>query len=221
MNRQNRPAFRVSRWIKAIKKKRSRFRLAWMVLAGVVVAVVGQALYFGWIVMGIRGDRVRVGVAVVVYGGDPVRIPAGFRMAEKVSARWIVFSGSDEAGIREGRRRMPRGCSIRIVGGAYTTDQNARTVVPVMKKAGVKSAILVTSWYHMPRAYCLTRLYLLGSGITLDCAPAEPVPSRWWHQNDLLREFPRFWGSLFRAGLSLFGVHNWPRPSGMPSRGSS
>jgi len=193
---------------------RSRFRLARMILAWIAVAILGQVLLFGWVVMSIRENRVPSGNAVVVYGGDSARIPAGFRVAEKVSARWIFFSGSEEAAIREGRRRMPRGCSVRIVGEAYTTDQNARTVVPVLKKLKIRSAVLVTSWYHLPRAYFLTRLYLLGSGITLDMASADSVPAEWWKRPDLLREFPRFWGSLFRVGLSLFGIHNWPRPAG-------
>jgi len=197
-----------------LKKRRPRFLPAWILLTGIAVAIACQALYFSWIVMAIRGNRPLIGDAVVVYGGDPSRIPAGFRVAEEVSARWIVFSGSDDAAIREGRRRMTGRCSVQVVGGAYTTDQNARTVVPVLKKAGVKSAILVTSWYHLPRAYFLTRLYAIGSGIEWSYASAEPVPAKWWRRPEFLREFPRFWGSLFRVGLSLVGVHNWPRPSG-------
>jgi hypothetical protein len=38
---------------------------------------------------------------------------------------------------------------------------------------------LVTSWFHLPRAYFLTRLYSFGSGIEWDYASAEPNPPAW------------------------------------------
>lgn len=198
-----------------------RFRLAGMVLSGVVAVIAVQGLCVSQIMTKLQRRRVLFADVVVVYGGGLARVPAGFRVAHEVGARWLVFSGSEEEiRFEKGRLeyRMPRSWSIRVVGGAYTTDQNARTVVPVLKELRIRSAVLVTSWYHMPRAYFLTRLYLLGSGITLDCGPAESVPAGWWRRAELVRELPRFWGSLFRAGAALVGIDNWPRPAGMPRR---
>jgi hypothetical protein len=108
--------------------------------------------------------------------------------------------------------------SVTIVGGVWTTDQDARLTVPVVKTllqgSRGKRVLFVTSWYHMPRAYFLTRLYLLGSGIILECVPSNEAPVKWWRSSDLRWEFPKFWGSLFRVGLSWGGVQNWPRPAG-------
>jgi hypothetical protein len=173
---------------------------------------------------------------VLVYDGDSANIPAGFREATRFHCPRLVFSSMRKAYIQEtsktsharysGSVTIVGGASkagvptTGVVGGAWTTDQDARLTVPVVKsllcESVGKKVLLVTSWYHLPRAYFLTRLYLLGSGITLDCVPSNKAPAKWWRSPDLRREFPKFWGSLFRAGLALVGIQNWPRPSGYP-----
>ena len=77
-------------------------------------------------------------------------------------------------------------------------------------------ALLVTSWYHLPRACFLARLYSVGSGIEWDYASAEPKPAGWWKRPEVRSELLRFWGSLGRVALALVGIENWPRPAGMP-----
>jgi hypothetical protein len=158
---------------------------------------------------------------VLVYEGNLANVPAGFREATRLHCPQIVFSSMRKGYIQTCTNTThPRySGSVTIIGGAWTTDQDARLTVPVVKtllrgNAG-KHVLLVTSWYHMPRAYFLTRLYLLGSGITLDRAPSNIAPVKWWKSSDLRWEFPKFWGSLFRVGLSLSGIQNWPRPAGL------
>ena len=198
--------------------KRLRFLILGRALAGIAGVALAQLAFFDWIIAGGQRLSVQHGDAVIVYAGDPGRTPAGFRTASGADARWLLFSGGDEVRIqRELRRhRLSRGCVVRIVRGAYTTDQNARTVMPLLRKAGVKSAVLVTSWYHLPRAYFLTRLYSLGSGIEWDCVGAEPNPPGWWKRPEFRSELLRFWGSLGRVVLAVVGIENWPRPAGMP-----
>ena len=77
-------------------------------------------------------------------------------------------------------------------------------------------ALLVTSWYHLPRAYFLTRLYSFGAGIAWDYVGAEPNPPGWWKRPEFRSELVRFWGSIGRVCLAMVGVNNWPRPAGMP-----
>ncbi len=93
---------------------------------------------------------------------------------------------------------------------ARTTDQNARNSAAFIRKGGYKRVALVCSWDHGPRALFLARLYLLGSGVQINLYPDEPVPNRYWMTRDFWIQMFRFWGSLGRVGLHLFGIDDWP-----------
>jgi uncharacterized SAM-binding protein YcdF (DUF218 family) len=200
------------------KRRKAGIRISVIALA-VLSALFAKLLYFGAMIASEHSPKNKNADVVLVYAGDPNRIPVGFQLADKISARWLVYSGRAED-IRAYRRqhRIPSGCAVQVVDGTYTTDQNARRSIPVVKSllrgSDSKRVLLVTSWYHMPRAYFLTRLYAISSGITLDYAPAEPIPTGWWKRPELRSELLRFWGSLMRVGLAVFGIENWPRPAG-------
>jgi len=168
-----------------------------------------------------HGDK-RVDL-VLAFDGDPGRIPAAFREARKTESPRIVFSSSQKAYIEaypKMSRKRYHGL-VSVVGGAYTTDQNARTAMPVVREmlrgSSGRRALLVTSWYHLPRAYFLTRLYSVGSGIEWSYASAEPIPPGWWKRPEVRSELLRFWGSMGRVCLAAVGITDWPRPAGMPA----
>ena len=96
-----------------------------------------------------------------------------------------------------------------------TTDQNARYSAELLKSIGPGKVVLVTSWYHMSRALFMTRLYLLGSGITVDRYSADPRPSNIWSSKLFWAEYFRTWGSLGRAFLAWLG---FPRQAAPPRR---
>jgi uncharacterized SAM-binding protein YcdF (DUF218 family) len=186
-------------------------------VALLVVALI-QLLYFSSVIVAgtmpctIRAD------AILVYDGDPARIPAAMLEAREIQCPRVVISSNQIGLIRRLRKQGPvayRG-SVTIVPGASTTVENARFSVPVVKGVLVgspgKRVLLMTSWYHLPRAYFLTRLYSFGSGITWDYVSTEPVPVGWWKRQDFRAEFPKFWGSLVRVGLAAVGITGLVRP---------
>jgi hypothetical protein len=194
---------------------RARMRRIRKALAVVVAVVIAQCWYMKGVITGEPAEELSPPDCVLVYGGGPQRIVAGLMVAEQMKAKWVVYSAGAEEPVpkpKGGRHKY----EVRIVRGAYTTDQNARTTAPVIKELHAKSVILVTSWYHMPRALLVTHLYLLGSGIEVMRVSAEGRPKAWWRERRLWMEIPRMWGTALRVGLAVVGVENWPRPAGYP-----
>ena len=93
---------------------------------------------------------------------------------------------------------------------AVTTDGNARFSAPLLKQLGVKSAALVTSWYHMPRALFLLRWYLAFSPVKVRPYASDFSPGRPWQEVFFQAEYFKFWGSIFRVVLHAVGVDDWP-----------
>ncbi|HVZ80658.1 MAG TPA: YdcF family protein [bacterium] len=180
---------------------------------------VGQGLFYWCLVTStIASDKVE---AVLVYTGEPERVGVGFRHATMDEATLLVTSGwdLDEARLR---KTVPKRAGFRILTEtkARTTDQNARYLKPMLKEAGVKTAELVLPWYHLPRAYFLTRLYFLGTGIQVIPVADPPAPPGWWRHSVIWVEYVKLWGSLARVGLACLGIENWPAPQIVPTRPS-
>jgi hypothetical protein len=196
----------------------------WFLLMGVLVLFyfAGEWLYFQSIYQ-TRTNDLSTGDAVLVYGGSLRRDAAGLALANQNKIPIFisdVFGGPKDFQQKIGRSNMP----ITIDHYARTTDQNARNAVKFLKQGGYQKALLVTSWYHMPRALFLTRFYLLGAfrdspprrqdakedpdrgmGFRVEPYFFEPIPKNYWTQPDFWAEMFRFWGSLGRVALANFG----------------
>ena len=151
---------------------------------------------------------------VLVYGDSTARNVAGLDLTNK--ARVPLFISEAFAGPKDVEQKIgPSKVSITVDHFARTTDQNARNAVKFLKAGGFHKALLVTSWFHMPRALFLTRLYLIGfnlrhgfggqAGITVEPYPSDSLAKNYWTYPDFWAEIFRFWGSLARVGLALLG----------------
>jgi uncharacterized SAM-binding protein YcdF (DUF218 family) len=146
----------------------------------------------------------------LVYSGDGDRPKLADLWSHRPQAPLFLFSGCDYSqGVLE--REMGLGPDrILLEGRAKTTDQNARYSAPLIRRLGVHSVVLALPWYHLPRALFLTRFYLRGSGITVTPFATLEVPDPWWTSARFYTEIFKFWGSLFRIGLSWIGTDDWP-----------
>lgn len=191
--------------------KKTWARLVMVPVAALLLAVTAQVAWTDWC---LDHCRPRASAdAVVVFTGDMDRIRAAVRLTRETSARYLLVS-------RE-QRRLVEGI-VRSEGGiegaqlfvddhyAATTDGNARYVAPLLRGLGAREVLLVTDWYHLPRALFLTRLYLAFSGIHVDPVAAGGVPGHPWKSPALQSEGFKFWGSLLRVILHPLGVKNWP-----------
>lgn len=138
-------------------------------------------------------DPLRKADAIVAISGDTgPRVVAAVDLWKKGYAKVLVFSGgsldpssapSAELMKRQAMRLGVPAGAILVEPEAATTLENARNVALLMRDAGMRSAILVTSPYHQRRASLHFGRELSRFGITFINRPAadpEWDPDRWW-----------------------------------------
>ncbi len=157
---------------------------------------------------------------VAVFAGANGRAEKGYDLARAGAAPSIVISPASRHSIKIYDRLYGRLPSVRhiIEDQAETTFQNALFVSRLTAQHGMRSIILVTTDIHMPRAYLLFWLELVGSGKTiLPCpvvsAPFDRNPLAWSvrQKKQIYNEMVEFWGSL--AEKLMYHIHG-----GLPER---
>jgi DUF218 domain len=135
---------------------------------------------------------------LAVYGGMQAREDAAWVVEREGQFRYLVFSDSSAQEVAAMRRqhRAPRSARILLEPNARTTAQNARYVAQVLRDHGCRSVLVISSWWHLPRALFLTHLALLGSGVDIAGLASESPPPRIWSDPNVWLECMRFWGSL-------------------------
>jgi uncharacterized SAM-binding protein YcdF (DUF218 family) len=144
--------------------------------------------------------------AVVVFAGGNDRLDKGVEEANRRGAANFIFTSGRQMEIRfeileAGGLKNSRLWVNREV--TYT-DGDARYAAELLKKLKVQRALLVTSWYHLPRSAFLLRLYLAFSGIQIETVPSDAPPDDAGHQRIFQMEMVKFWGSLGRAALQAY-----------------
>ncbi len=183
------------------------FRILIAILTLVLLAEVGLFVHLLNSSAYVPDERVDL---IAVFVGAPARTARGLTLAREGRGAHLVISPSDEKGLDRFRAQLEdSGCRALAEPHAVTTYENAHYVSQIIREHGFDSVILVTSWYHMPRAYLLLRLHLLGSGTKIiPCVLGQRpaglsglVKSRF-----VRKEFIKFWGSLAEWGLKGTGV---------------
>jgi uncharacterized SAM-binding protein YcdF (DUF218 family) len=159
--------------------------------------------------------------AVVVFAGGEERLDKGVEEANRRGAENFIFTSGRMDDIRfyilqAGGLRKSR---IWINEGFTYTDGDARYAAKLLKKLKVHRAVLVTSWYHLPRSAFLLHMYLAFSGIQFDTVMADTPPDDARDQRLFQMEMVKFWGSLGRAALEAYREmsHSTPKPASATS----
>ncbi len=146
--------------------------------------------------------------AVFVLSGGEGRIPAGYRIWSSGMARELYILG---AGRRISIEKILPGSSalspeslsrIHVEGWSMNTLENAFSAESVLSRRGFTSATLVTSGYHVPRAYLAFRK-VLPAGVALYVYPVngegEGIGGAWrWARRHFIEGW-KYWG--YRALL--------------------
>jgi len=110
---------------------------------------------------------------IVVLGGESVdRVKQARELFARGAAPKIIVSGSGDCKfIRDEllRSGVPA-TALELEPRSRSTKVNAELTAPLLKKAGVKRAILVTSWFHSRRA--LNSFHRFAPEIQFSSAPA-------------------------------------------------
>ena len=156
---------------------------------------------------------------IVVLTGGARRVRMGLRLLRDGDARWLLVSGigggADLAalGRRAGFDPLPLAPRITLGRGAASTFGNAREAAAWVKEKRLRSVILVTAFYHIPRAMLEFRRAMPG----LRLVP-YPVRPRWMRHADGLgrwagvRVLGEEYMKLLAAELGLSALFPGPGP---------
>ncbi len=130
---------------------------------------------------------------IVVFSGDPARFSAALGLLKNGSGRRILVVGQDNGAEIEAARAADPAlieCCVDHDSRSQNTAQDAHNARNWILKNRFKSAILVTSTYHMPRAKlefqrASPQTYLQSFGITSESVNVR----RFWDEPRVARPF--------------------------------
>lgn len=172
-------------------RRRARVLLGLAVLAAAVVWVVREPVLQGAGDFLVVEDPIQpADAAIAVSGNGRERVETAAALVRQGAARWLILSGGPPglpgSAVELVRYAREAGADPEIVladDGATSTVGNAERSAAVMEARGLRSAILVTSPYHMRRAILIFRSVFGPRGLSVRAFPARQAffdPHRWW-----------------------------------------
>lgn len=125
---------------------------------------------------------------IAISGNNPERVRTAAHVLLDGYARWLILSGGPPSIIRMKRLAHEFGVpeeQILVDASATTTLENAHGSAQVMITHRLRSAILVTSPYHMRRAIILFRDVFAPQGLEVRAYPVQDSIFRsdgWWRR---------------------------------------
>jgi uncharacterized SAM-binding protein YcdF (DUF218 family) len=197
-----------------------RLLLAPLILAA--LAIGAEAAYFVFVLFG--GESLGKADLIVAFEGRDGRARAAYKLVEMGLAPNLIISPADGTRLDafEDAFNPTRPFARIVEENSRTTLENAVHTKELIRDHGFSSAILVTSWDHMPRAYLLLRAMLLGSGVRIatHSVPTGRVGPANWYLHSVgwkmaYNETVEVWGSLFE--LVQYQITGRP-PHGTPGK---
>jgi uncharacterized SAM-binding protein YcdF (DUF218 family) len=183
------------------------------ITVGLLALAVIEAFYFYWILQ--RPSHATTYDAIVVFAGSNNRIEHAFQLAREEIAPTVIVSPAGRRTLHNYEKQFgpPGDAAYILEPRADTTFMNAHYTAQLIRKHSLKSVLLVTSDYHMPRSYVLLKLATLGSGCRIGF---DKVPTRFSKKGDsrfgsmdkirlTYNEMVQLWGSLAEGGLHRWG----------------
>lgn len=184
-----------------------RLLLVLLLLLVLVVGVVAGG--FGWFLYlahrpGAPLPETRDGLGIAVLTGGPDRVEVGLHLLADGKGERLIISGvrrgADLPVLAKlaGLDHEPLAANTQLGHAAATTHGNAVEIAAWARAWGVKRVMVVTAWFHMPRALvelrrAMPKAELLPQPVAID-EPVRPAM--------LAREYLKFLG----AGLGLATV---------------
>jgi uncharacterized SAM-binding protein YcdF (DUF218 family) len=200
-------------------------RLTLFLIAIPILLVGLEAFYFIWVLNG--KTAVQKADVIIVFEGMPERVKAAYRLLDQAYASKLVISPATEQKLYSyDKKYLPTVTFARILEDkARTTFENALHTHKIITENGFRSAILVTSWDHMPRSLFLMQLTITGSEVQVRphaVATGKLDQTKWFRHSVgwkmVYNEMVEFWGSMLefaRYGLSGELPREVPGKSGL------
>lgn len=166
-------------------------------IAVIVLGILGGVGFLGLIPF--EGDRLapeQVYDGIVVLTGGDGRIEQGFRLLEQGQGHRLLISGVGGAlpvKLLKRRFRLSEAdmrCCVTFGLQAHNTIENALEVRAWQQEYGIRSLLLVTANYHMPRSQSLLAHY--NPELTIHTYPVFPIAPT-LHESLQSRSFLILW----------------------------
>jgi uncharacterized SAM-binding protein YcdF (DUF218 family) len=190
-----------------------------------VLAVVAWCLGFAWFVQRVQRPYAPPPSAdgIVVLTGGADRIQTALHLLQENRAKLLLVSGAG-AGVDfadlahlSGLHAAPLAGRVTLGHAATSTRGNALETAAWVNRHDIHSLIVVTAFYHMPRA--LTELRRVLTGVALYPMPVRPpgLTGRGGRMLALRLEADEFTKYLIaRSGFSMLGPGLAPPPARIP-----
>jgi uncharacterized SAM-binding protein YcdF (DUF218 family) len=183
--------------------KRYLFKICFRLIAFLFLLLIVEFVWF-YFVLQYEYENTAADL-IVVFGGAHARTLKGYDLANQGLAPYIIISPSSIKGLKhfDETYRSKSQYKNLIEDRADTTFQNALFVAELSRMHGVRSAILVTDDYHMPRSLFLLKLLLAGSGVKVRPCAIEigrfghnPLAWQYLNKKRVYNEMVELWGSV-------------------------
>jgi len=142
---------------------------------------------------------------VVLGGGDLVRVRVASRLALAFPWAPLIITG-DGGYLFENLLTYPINKSrILIEPAAESTRENASLTAPLLEKLGAKRVVLVTNWFHVPRAEAVFRKQYPDLDFVVNFEPAVYPLAPWDRDTQRREKLAAIW-YLVRYGVNSFLV---------------
>jgi len=136
-------------------------------------------------------DPLRPADAAIAIAGNGARASGAARLVQQGYAQWLIVSGGPYGGglnsadtlLRDAMRLGISRDRIYVDRQATATIENSTGTADLMQQHGLRSAILVTSDYHMRRSILIFRREFRRRGLDVRAHPAQETffdANRWW-----------------------------------------
>lgn len=190
---------------RTVTKKRRQLA----VTLGLLLLLLITALLFAGRVLLLANNKIEDSDVIIVLSGKSGRIEQAVKLYEAGKTSYLILSNSREKISSKGDMLqialslgIPREAII-TEDAAQSTYENAKYTLPIMQEHGFKSAIVVSSDFHMRRVkFNFDRVYK-GSGIKLTYVGADSGYNAnfWWadsySRSTTLNEYAKLIGNAF------------------------